>query len=206
MRRVVEFIGPPGAGKTTALHRTAAETDGAVVSLDLWRRLDGTTPDRRERLRERLGSAARQPRVTLATVRLVAPDRRLVGHMLEVPRRRAMLNRAPAGVWLVDEGPLQRLLWVLAMASWEGDVAQAARAATQADVLVVVDVNAEEAWARLERRGTEGSTALQMGRDAGVRALELFRRHLHRAMEVLEVPAATPKDATASFVVGDPRR
>lgn len=104
--RVVEVVGPAGAGKTTLAHALAARDPRVVPGLAVWAR------PRRDLLRS---GAELAPNLVAAVFAQRPPGARAVAQMIRLGALRRAVDRLPvdgADVYLLDEGPLFALAWL----------------------------------------------------------------------------------------------
>jgi hypothetical protein len=172
---IVEYVGPPGAGKTTIIQARAAETGVRVLDMVDGHGPDGTRPGRKARRMQWTRAIASNPRFARFWWSRVTRDKDIFRHALEASRRDWIVRRLQrrGGSWLVDEGPLHRLLWVLAWSGWDGDLRSMGLVA--ADEVAVVGTPAEVAFERVTARGGE-NTVLGLPAEERLKALRRYSR------------------------------
>ena len=172
---IVEFFGTPGAGKSTLIREVAAATGGAVVDMVSGHDARGRQPGRQARRVQWAWSLVTNPRLGGFWWRSIRRDKAIVRHALEASRRDWLVRRMEGrpGLWLVDEGPLHRLLWVLAWSGWDEEVRPLTRHA--ADRLVFVATSPEVAFDRMTRRGGS-NTVLDLPQRERLEALRRYHR------------------------------
>lgn len=199
---VVEFIGLPGAGKSTLAHRTAEWLAASGALVDAWHAADAARSWQHRVLRAGSGAsfAARAPvalyRCTKAvwgsgqlalhqTARLVANWAAVVEH--------AYRSRARKGIHLLDQGAWQ-LVWSIALRSGPTDIAALSRVlcAGPSETDVIVLVRAPDADVR-QRLATRPGTRHYFARHAGdpMRFTSDLERARNLMDDVTSLPALT---------------
>ena len=171
----VELCGLPGAGKTTVAQAARDRLAAAGVSCDLTDQDVSAAAPARRRLRRRATSALREgtthPVQTAAAAAAVLASRQsrprdtvaVLAQWLAVRDLLARCHRSP-GVHLFEEGVLQRL-WTIGLRGGHDTSARLWRnlePARRTDLVVVLDLPASEAAARLQNRPSRHSR-VQLG-------------------------------------------
>ena len=172
---IIEYVGPPGAGKTTLVRARASESGAQVLDMVDGHGPDGSRPGRQARRVQWVRSVASNPRFARWWWARIRRDKDIVRHALEASRRDWVVRRLRRrdGTWLVDEGPLHRLLWVLAWSGWDGDLPSTGLVC--ADEVVVVNTPPEVAFERVSARGG-ANTVLDLPEAERLDALRRYSR------------------------------
>ena len=214
----VELCGLPGAGKSTVAQAARDRLAAAGVSCDLADQDVSAAATPRRRLRRRTTSALREsathPVRTSAAAAAVLASRQsrprdtvaVLAQWLAVRDLLAGCHRSP-GVHLFEEGVLQRL-WTIGL---RGGYDTSARLwhnldpARRTDLVVVLDLPATEAAARLRGRPSRHSRVQGLGSDAMLDELVRGERLLSTLVAgcpvpVVHVGADVAPDAMAARV------
>lgn len=197
----VELCGLPGAGKTTVARMACARLDAAKVSCEIADRDISAAATSRQRVRRRVVSALREStrhplRTSAAASAVLASGQSrprdtvaVLAQWLAARDLVAASRRAP-GVHLFEEGVLQRL-WTLGLRS-DHDVSQRLwrnlDPARRTDLVVVLDLPAAEAVARLRGRRSRHSRVQLLAPDAMLEELERGKRLLDDLVAGCPVP------------------
>ena len=216
----VELCGLPGAGKTTVAQAARDRLAAAGVSCDLADQDVSAAAPPRRRLRRRAASALREsashPVRSSAAASIVLASRQsrprdtvaVLAQWLTVRDLLAGCHRSP-GVHLFEEGVLQRL-WTIGLRGGQDTSARLWRnleAARRTDLVVVLDLPATEAAARLRGRPSLHSRVQGLGTDAMLEELVRGERLLDTLVArcpvpVVRIAADGAPDVVAERVAG----
>ena len=197
----VELCGLPGAGKTTVAQAARDRLAAAEVACDLADQDVSAAAAPRRRLRRRATSAWHEstthPVRTSSAAAAVLASRQarprdtvaVLAQWLAVRDLLAGCHRSP-GVHLFEEGVLQRL-WTIGLRGGHDASARLWRnlePARRTDLVVVLDLPAAEAAARLGGRPSQHSRVQGQDPDAMLDELVRGERLLHRLLAGCPVP------------------
>ena len=170
-RVIVEFIGPPGAGKSTLAREVADAYGYEVMKVNAW----GAPVSRLGRL----AAVGRHVPLAIAAVRLGGLGTVPVSKAINLCRRQQQMAALPAGV-VVEDGPLMALSR-MARDRPGRDIAPVVTRLTAPDVCVAVSVPPEVSLYRLATYRGGNNAALKIPERE---AVAMLRCHLS-AMEVV---------------------
>lgn len=194
---IIELAGAPGAGKTTLVPHLVSALEGfgaQPVNLDSDEYLNKPPTLKKDFLR----AAARNPLLAFRLRPLMTKSTTPVLR-IAIRDRQARLLRHRPGLWLVDEGPLHRLLYMAAFSGWNGDIRCFARRIAKPDVVVFLSVDPADAVERCRTR-QDGHIMRSVSESDAAKAVIRYER-LARALldtmgvAIVEVEAST-RDVT----------
>ena len=201
---VIEFLGLPGAGKSSLAGQLLRQQQPAGRIRGLREIIGGPKRGRTERYARLAAFTVTQPRHLLSAMRLAAkvtPTRRLrwwfAAKLATWPYYLSLMHRHDCDTLVLDQGPLQSTWCVLL----DGELREkgALRAAVQ-DVLtnsgftfalVYVDIAPELAADRIAARGPM-APPFHRDRAETLRLLVAHRQHLEQIVEIAEEHAGLP--------------
>jgi hypothetical protein len=204
---IIELVGAPGSGKTWARDQVAAQMGASVGDLTgNWGDLPGVKLSKGQRQLYWIAAALRNLPLGWRLLGAAEPTAHSVRLALEVLRRDHVSRRLRglSGRWVLDEGPVQRLLTYLAHARrWGGDPAHFASSVTLPHQVVWFPVEPEDARQRVIARGGANQPMVNQSRDEALIFLDRYQRFAHRLLGAADVEVVTvdsglqPPDFTA---------
>lgn len=161
---VVEFVGPPGAGKSTIAQELARLMGRRSLTLDGYRTHQGRLLSPREVTLQRWWSVASQPALARAALDCARREGRglALSWMINLARRNRMMEDLEGGGLILEEGTLSALCLAQAARSRPWEMLSVLPHLAHGDTVVVIDIDVDTAVERIRLR--QGILA---DRDAG---------------------------------------
>lgn len=150
----VEFVGPPGAGKSTIARELARLMGQSSVTLDGYRTPQGRVLSSREVTLERWWSLVSQPRLAWAALDCARREGRglALSWMINLARRNRMMEHLEGSGLILEEGTLSALCLARAARSRPWEMRSVLPYLAHGDTVVVIDVDVATAVERIQHR------------------------------------------------------
>lgn len=151
---IVEFVGPPGAGKTTIAQELARLTGQTSLTLDGYRARDGRILSRREVTVHRWWSLVSQPRLANEALDCARLEGRglALSWMINLARRNSMMRSLRGHDMILEEGTLSALCLAQAARSQQWEMLAVLPRLTHGDRVIVLHIDPDTAVERIRVR------------------------------------------------------
>ena len=189
---IIEVLGAPGAGKTTLLRSIGHSEKYRILNLDTLLSEDDTF--------DLALAALSNPGLAVSLLTLVRRGRARSTLRLLVRDRQQRRAAGTSYVFVVDDGALHRLLWLLSMSCWREQCDVLSSYITRPDLALFLPVDADVALARVGRRQLGGDALLRVERPIALGSVRRYGRLAKEWCEASGVPFIVvdgPRDAAA---------
>jgi hypothetical protein len=204
---IIEFIGPPGAGKSTVAHAVGRQLAVPVVNLDGNRTFRGRLLTPQQVISQRRLAVLKQPTLSVAMLAgLLAGDRGAsASWRVNLIRRNDLMRRLAqnSSTAIIEEGPVHAAVLVMAESRRSPEASRIVRYLTLPDVVVSLHAATPTTTGRVLKRGKVLSDWPPDALDCLARRYSFAAPAIEASVPtnviVLDSTAATPDELAASI-------